>query len=109
MRKIIAVLTWSLIVSISILAQRPQQPDGRISFDIAEAEDNVPLGAVFVYVHNAQAYGLPQRFRQPDEQKDVTVQLDDKGLGDVTLRPGLYHIFISFNGFGPRCRVIAVL
>lgn len=104
--KIMVCATGLLFFSIAVFSQdRPPSPDGKLSFDVAEAADNLPLPGVYVYVHNAYAYKL----KKPGAQRDQTVELDAKGRAEIMLHPGLYDIFISVAGFSPKCRVVEVV
>ncbi len=69
---------------------------GRLSVDVADAAENVPIVDAFVLAHSQ--YG----------KKDGTAKLTPDHRFEISLEPGVYDVFVAAAGFAPTCKGIEI-
>jgi hypothetical protein len=71
--------------------------NGRLAGQITELPEGAPVRSAFVLIHAGAG------------EKDIIARLDSEARFDVTLTPGVYHIFASAGTFAPRCQAVRII
>jgi hypothetical protein len=93
------VVRLLLVFALVVATIAPTSESGTLRGVVKDSWQGAPVGGAYLVVHREG--GIP-------EPPDVRLRVADDGTYTVTLKPGVYTIFIAASGFAPICAEVEI-